>query len=384
MPREKYQVGEYWLTQRGGSENWYREWYDTSAKRTRRVSLRTKDFQLAKQKLDEWFITQGDLSDQSPESMLIDLVLIRYWEQHLRYKAGKSANHQCLAKWQKFYSGCTVSDLTIKRQKQFIQHLRSEGHADGYIQKILTLGRAGLNRAVKYGELTSFQHIEMVYGKGEGVRPLNINEVAEFFNKLEEDRNSFKDKKKFKENEHLFLFMMIVLNTTARPDSVFDINMAEQVCFEDRFIELNAITRAQTNKRRAVVPITNTLMPWLLSIRGQTYALEYRGQRIKSIRTLFNKIKSKTSMANDPKVTPRSFRKTAATELRRRGVDRYDIKNIMGHADRDITDVYAKYDPKFQQAAVNAFDDYFRELQPLVVRKLAMQPVASSEYKTGA
>ena len=54
MPRytkHSFQVGEWWLSQRSGSPAWHATFYDQAAKRTRRVSLGTDDFEQARQRL---------------------------------------------------------------------------------------------------------------------------------------------------------------------------------------------------------------------------------------------------------------------------------------------------------------------------------------------
>ena len=48
---------------------------------------------------------------------------------------------------------------------------------------------------------------------------------------------------------------------------------------------------------------------------------------------------------------------------------------MLGHKVRELrtTERYAKFDPKFLRAAVDAIDDYFAELQTLVKRPLILK-----------
>ena len=48
----EFTIGEYWLDKRHGSPAYYRCWYDADAKRTRRVSLNSADFDEAKAIID--------------------------------------------------------------------------------------------------------------------------------------------------------------------------------------------------------------------------------------------------------------------------------------------------------------------------------------------
>ena len=60
---------------------------------------------------------------------------------------------------------------------------------------------------------------------------------------------------------------MISLNTLARPDAVLDLGPA-QVDIKRRLIKLNPDGRKQTKKYRPVVPISETLLPWLEQCDG--------------------------------------------------------------------------------------------------------------------
>src|SRR5690606_2538168 len=67
---------------------------------------------------------------------------------------------------------------------------------------------------------------------------------------------------KAQERPHIFIYCMIALNTLARPEAVLDLAPA-QVNLVDKRINLNPKGRKQTKKYRPIVPITDTLLPFL-------------------------------------------------------------------------------------------------------------------------
>ena len=49
----------------------------------------------------------------------------------------------------------TVADLSVPRQKEFREWLKSKGLKNSYVSRILSVGRAAIQMAWKQGEITS-------------------------------------------------------------------------------------------------------------------------------------------------------------------------------------------------------------------------------------
>ncbi|PZU80663.1 MAG: hypothetical protein DI528_22205, partial [Shinella sp.] len=60
-----------------------------------------------------------------------------------------------------------------------------------------------------------------------------------------------------------FRFVMIMLNTCARNEAIFDLVISRQVNFEYGTIDLNPPGRRQTRKRRPIIRMTTNLAGWL-------------------------------------------------------------------------------------------------------------------------
>ena len=151
--RKEFRIGEYWIGTRKDSPAYFRCWYDDRSNRTHRVSLGTKDFREACDKLREWYVgnyrpQQAD-ADQTP----IATVLRIYYEEHASKKPSGEPARYALRYWNDFYEGKVVSDITPTRQKEFAEWLVSKELSGSYIRRTIAIGQAALNRAYKFQQI---------------------------------------------------------------------------------------------------------------------------------------------------------------------------------------------------------------------------------------
>jgi hypothetical protein len=78
---EQFRIKKWFLDKRPNSPNWCICWFDPATRQTRRASLCTSDLQEAKVRLAEYVTTHETLKDVKPESVLLEVILIRYWEE---------------------------------------------------------------------------------------------------------------------------------------------------------------------------------------------------------------------------------------------------------------------------------------------------------------
>jgi len=176
--KKRYQVGDYWLAQRNGSEAWYRMWFDKSTRQTRRISLGTTNFEDAKTKLTEWFILNQTKPISSFEDVTLAEVFSRFYEQHGKTLVSSGEVARSLRYWLDFHTTATVKEaLQPHKQAQFRQLLaKTKGLAPNSVRRVLADGKSALNWAWKRGEVDALPYIELVKvprpePKG---RPLNV------------------------------------------------------------------------------------------------------------------------------------------------------------------------------------------------------------------
>jgi integrase len=106
------------------------------------------------------------------------------------------------------------------------------GHATAYVQRILGVGKAALQRAWRRREIASVPYVPSIkvnYGEPLG-RPLKVAELARLITEAP---------------DHLRLLLMILIGTACRPEAALELTGA-QIDFDDGLIDLNPHGRAQT------------------------------------------------------------------------------------------------------------------------------------------
>jgi integrase len=375
-------IGNYWLRKKPGRDGhdgaWCRTWYDARARQTRRVSLGTSDFSEASTQLAEWVVLNGERINADPRDVLIDEILIRYWESHAKRLPSARTEELNLGLWQEYWEGCVVADITPKRQEEFRQWLRQRDTGldlnEGGLDRILTSGRSALNRAVKFQELASAPFIFMTQtaqARRERTpmgRPLLPAEMAQL---LDAARSS-----------HMFLYLLYGICTLLRPGAILDLSPL-QYDRQHEIIDANPPGRRQNNKYRPVLPAVPTLRPWLqLDVKGRY--ISYRGQPIGSILQSFRLTRKAARLAG--RVTPYSLRHGMAREMRKRKVPTEQISIFLGHLPSGsdaTTAVYAPYEPDYLSEAVAAIEDVLAEIRKHLTRAVIDRPSYAMTISAG-
>lgn len=382
MPEEAvYRVGDFWLTERPDRPGiWYIAWYDKQAEQRRVRSTRTSDFQQAKLKLHEWVLRNTVLKDEEPADVPLARIFLDYWEEHGKDIGSAEQQRIALDYWSDFYDEAVVSDLTPERQADFVAHLQTLGHSKGYISRTLSAGRAALRHAWRLQRIKYVPYIADVEKKADKRRkepkgrPLTVEELGRFLDGIA--------------SRHLLILTVIAINTLSRPDALFDLRR-RQCDHESGLIELNPPGREQTNKYRPIVPMTQTVRPWLLLppekpgkrrkvIIKTDHIVTWHGSPVKSIKTAWRAARARADL--DARVNPYSIRHTLARELRRRKVNPVEIDMMLGHAQpgNRTSEIYAPYEPDYCRDAAAAIDDFCRRLQ-----QHTSQPITSPAEVAG-
>ncbi|MGO7762892.1 tyrosine-type recombinase/integrase [Rhizobium ruizarguesonis] len=279
--------------------------------------------------------------------MPLATVLLRYWNEHGSKIPSSVQANIALGLWTEFWGEATVAELPIKRQEQFVQSLSERGYKNSYVSRVLSVGRAAINRAWKRGEIASAPFIMNVSDRSDEKEPYRLNktEMRRFLSKVQDW-------------PHVFVFSMIMLNTLSRPEAALDLSPA-QVRLDDQHIHLNPKGRKQTKKYRPIVPITDTLLPFVSATGVERFVL-WNGKPIKSVKKTFALAVKTAGLPKE--ITPYSLRHTMAMELRKAGVPAWEVEGLLGHRRPGVTETYAEFSPDYLSKGREAIDDYFKGL----------------------
>lgn len=351
------EIGEFWLSKRRGSEQWCRTWYDTNTQQTRRSSLGTSDLQEAKLKLWEWYARHGKVEKQAATESPLELVLVRYWEQHAKYLASSEMEQIALRYWSDFFSGAAVSEVTPQRQREFVawlQDRRDAGYADGYIKRILTVGKAALNRAWRENEVATVPYVIAWQDSERKKDVLTESQTMALWHACK--------------SEHERMYLALAFCTLGRPEAVLGLRR-DMIDFNHGLIDTNPPGRVQTKKYRPVVPIAGFLEPWLAEAPDGPL-VQWRGKPVKSFKTAWRRMRKDAGLPK--RYVPKIIRHTMATHLRRSGVPKADVEGMLGHSGYGSTsDIYAHYEPGYLQAAITAIDAYMARVNAVLEKEKA-------------
>ncbi len=366
------QVGNYWLSKKPGRDGpadaWCRTWYDKRTRQTSRVSLGTAEFYEASLLLADWVLTNVGDEKTRPDQVLIVTVLNTYWEEHAKKLPSMRTAWSGLRYWMYFWDDATVSEITPKEQTRFRKWLAAKDIAEGGIDRILSDGRAALNRAVKWQELTEAPHIfgvqtaEDKRSREPLGRPIVPKEMALLFDAAN--------------SRHMFAYLIVATNTLARPSAVLELRGAQYDDTHNR-VDLNPPGRRQNKKHRPILAVTPTLKPWLqrVDVPTQRY-VAYGRSPIKSITTAWELLVKEAGL--DERVTPYSIRHGMAREMRKRKVPKDQISIFLGHLPKEsdaTTSIYAPYEPEYCSEAVAAIESVMGEIRKHLKRANIDQPV---------
>lgn len=386
---ERFQLGEFWLSQHVTSPNWCITWHDRRSKQTKRLSTGTRDFEQAQKALAKHWITHSELKEERPESVPISQVLDRYYEAHASKKPSKASAASAIAKWKEFWRDDTIAELTRKRQEEFIAWLeayrptrgtRAKKLARATISTQLSVGAAAINYAVKHQELRSAPYLIPYKHNSRRKRVLTLDEAAALINAAAE-------------TEHMWRWCLLAFATAARPNALLDVRPTPPMLdLDNGVIDLLPPGEQQNKKRRPIIPIAPILMPWIRrwtrrealvheARRGKKVThvdrlITWRGKPVKKIRMGFERVKLRAGIT-DPSVSAVTIRHTMATWLVKQRVPAEQREIFLGHRmpGSETTAGYVHLDPDYLRDAVVAIDAYFDALGSRLTRPLRVSSV---------
>ncbi len=365
------QIGESWLSKKPGREGpddaWCRTWYDLRTRQTCRSSLGTADFREASLRLAAWVIANERSRTAAPDQVLIETLLLNYWNDHAQHLPGARTQRLGLSYWQEFWTRRTIADITPHEQRRFREWLAKRGTGPSGIDRILSVGRAALNRARKWQEISEVPHIfstmtaEDKRAREPKGRPVTPEELARLFDAAR--------------SRHMLIFLLIGSNTLARPAATLDLGPSQ---FDEAhgLIDLNSPGRKQNKKYRPIVPVTPTLLAWLRRDPGPSARyVNYRRKPVRSIQHMWRLTREAAGL--DGRVTPYSLRHGLAREMRKRRVPTEQISLFLGHLPNGsdaTTSIYAPYEPGFLAEAVAAIESVMAEVRKHLKRAQIDRP----------
>ncbi|MEM9360715.1 MAG: hypothetical protein AAGB04_31460 [Pseudomonadota bacterium] len=238
--------------------------------------MRVEDFELAKQKLTDWFVLEHTKPQQKAGEATLAEIFARFFEHHGQTLVSAADVKRNLKYWLEFHEDATLEEAADQQaQTKFRDWLhRERGMSLASVRTCLLIGKSAINWAWKRGEVTHVPHIPLVKPpkpepKG---RPLEVKEVAKLFAHAEQP--------------HLCALMAFMLGTAARTGAILDLTL-NQIDTDRALVMLNPPGRQQNNKFRPTVKLPSQLLEYVRYRQDNptgSLVVSYKGNPVASIK----------------------------------------------------------------------------------------------------
>lgn len=391
MSGRLWEYGGYWIAKAHGTGSLYAVWYDEAIRDTRRRSLGTKVLEQAKEKLIRLAGASKTDASRSPDRVMLMVALDHYYENDVASKPSADQAFRAISLiksylTEKMLPTAPVSAFGPIRQREFMKWSRDTlEHSANTIARNLSVVSAALRfgkRVVVVRDgLGNEQEIQLLDMAPDVVT--QANRVAELLDlpapTPREWLPTFEEFGKFidaidKRKENLFRFVMIAMNTWARPQTVIDFR-DNQGTVNRRFgtIDLNPVGRRQTIKYRPKIRLTPNLEGWLDHWKkegeGEDAPMTWDGEPITAIKRTFVRHAVDCGL---PNFTPGTIRHFMATMVRREKppVSKEQRDVWLGHDEKRTANSYESFDPEYLLDCLQATENIIAQLQRHTARSL--------------
>ncbi|MBX7147362.1 MAG: site-specific integrase [Alphaproteobacteria bacterium] len=327
-------MSKYELKKRKDKPNWYIVW--TENRQTHRRSTGTEDRREAELVLASFLLQiNKKASDVSNDVLIID-VLDQYYDKYACNVSSEPTVRYSIKLWKDFFGYTKVSEINFDLTDQYILTRQNKDIKHGTISRELSVLKAALNRAVRYGLIKSAPAISSLSSSPPKERYLTRDEAAKLL---------------FAAHDlYLRLFIRLALYTGARSGAILKLTW-DRVDFKNKLIFYSLPDEIEKNKKKSVVPIEGALLRSLKFARAHAstnYVIERMGSPINNIKKSFKSACLKAGL-ND--VSPHTLRHTCATWMAQNGVPIFDISGMLGQRVTATTERYAKHQPEYLRKA---------------------------------
>lgn len=320
----------------------------TENRRSKRVSTRTADMAEAKAFLAQWL-----LLEQSVAPVCGDRTVSECWTAYYNRHVLAECASVSTAEWSwknldLHFGALHVSEITADVIDQYLAKRRAgkigKPSADSTIRRELVNLRSALNWCASPKRKLLDPSVVPLFDLPKDGDPrdrwLRTGEIQALLAAASDTRVDGR-------LSRCERFLWLALETAARSEAIRQLTW-DRVDFEVGVIDYNVPGRRKTKKRRAVVPISKTLMPVL----ERAYRERKGDSVLDSEAPVYDSVKRAASRASLEDVSPNVLRHTAATHMARNGTPLWLVAKILGNSIAMVERVYAKHCPDDLRPAV--------------------------------
>lgn len=339
MARKKREQTLYTIKRIPGRKSLYITWSEN--REPKRISTGQADWADAETYLRNF--VAGLNAPPDTKQVTVDMTLKAYREVKRTDGSAYATIANALQPIEAFFGPLLLENITPALSREYISERRKLGRANDTIRREMGTLRAAINHCIKEGWKIISPVINLPPASPPRERWLTSEEVKRLIAEARE--------------EHLRLFIVLAFTTGQRKNAILSLTW-DRVDLVNGLIDFKTPGEAQTKKYRGVVRInrlSREVLERALETAQSDYVIEWAGKPVSNIRRSFMTAVEAAGLKG--KVTPHVMRHTAAVRMAMEGVPMRDIAAVLGHKSSRITEeVYLKYHPDFQIAAVTALE----------------------------
>lgn len=385
MSQRLWEFGGYWIGRANNTAKLYAYWYDRRTGQTRRRTLGTEVLAEAQDRLIALVGSAQRDSSRSPDRVMIAVALDHYFENDVKAKPSADPAFRAITIVNEYLadrlgSTAAVSAFGPIRQREFmIWCIEKYGHSAGTIARNLSV----VSAAFRFGKQLKIvrdgfgndHEIQLLDGAPDVMtQAARVADLTALPDSTPRDwLPTFEEFGRFidaidKRQENLFRFVILALNTWARPEAIIDFRVRPQVNREFGTLDLNPPGRRQTDKYRPKIRMTDNLAGWLDHWDADA-PLTWNGEAITTMKKTF---KRHAVDCGFDRFTQDTIRHFMATYVRRAKppVSQEQRDAWLGHDRKRTANWYEHNDPEFLQDAMAATDSIIQTLQQKTIRPL--------------
>lgn len=409
MSNRLWEYGGYWIGEASGTDALYAYWYDGGKRRTCRRTLGTKILDEAKDRLLALAGSNKVDGTRSPDRVMMIVALDHYYVNDVSHKPSANQAFRAIGLIKDYLTEKALPTAPVSlfgpiRQREFMSWCHDKHqHSANTIARNLSVVSAAFRFCKRvvvvkdgFGNDQEIQLLDMapdVVTQAERVAELiklapptprdwlpTFEEFGRFIDAI--------DKRK----ENLFRFVILALNTWARPQTIIDFRDNDQTV-NRRFgiVDLNPPGRRQTVKYRPKIRLTDNLLGWLDEwgadaakpighnggppLDGEAEPayvgapMLWDGVPITAIKRTFVRHAKDCKL---PDFTPGTIRHFMATMVRREKppVSKEQRDVWLGHDEKRTANAYEAFDPEYLLDCMQATESVIQQLQEHTKRPL--------------
>jgi len=301
-------------------------------------------------------------SNRDPAQILIADVLNVYLADIVPQQARPSETTDRLLRLANFFEGKALADVSGALCRRYARERGSQAAARRELEDL----RAAINHHRQEGLCAQIVSVVLPERSASRQRWLNRSEAAALIRAAWAYREVQKGRETGRRSRrHVARFILVALYTGTRAGSVCSASFEPLEGYGWIDLEGGVFYRRpqgarETKKRRPPVPLPDGLLAHLRRWRaiGQTFAVEWNGRPVRSVRKAFARAARDAGLSED--VTPHVLRHTAATWMMQAGVPIWEAAGYLGMTEQTLRDVYGHHHPDHMEQARGAFRPWQR------------------------